>query len=200
MSFIFLETLEQCNTDNNPDLDTKLGLTPLNEYELLSYLGSSLSYLKDNLNEYVEIFGPKVTSELIEENVQEYEMSLREASMSQGLQNPLPMIDVKKIWKTIVTHDGKIASIVLASLAITGAYKVYKKYFSKAAKACAGKSGLEKDACMTNYEVKALTLRKSVLSKTLKASKKTTDSKKYIDRIKSEIKRIEVKITNLKKK
>ena len=48
-----------------------------------------------------------------------------------------------------------IAGAALAALAIFGAYKTYKRFFSKAAKACKG-TGAERKTCLKQYKVKAI--------------------------------------------
>ncbi|MGD2071934.1 MAG: hypothetical protein PVG65_00385 [Candidatus Thorarchaeota archaeon] len=45
-----------------------------------------------------------------------------------------------------------LGAAVLVSLAIFGSYKVYKRFFSKAAKACRGLSGKDKSACMKKHK------------------------------------------------
>lgn len=49
-----------------------------------------------------------------------------------------------------------VGGAALAALAIYGATKAYKRFFSKAAKACAGMSGADKSRCMNQYKVKGL--------------------------------------------
>jgi hypothetical protein len=49
-----------------------------------------------------------------------------------------------------------IGGAALGALAIYGATKTYKRFFSKAAKACAGMSGGDKTRCMNRYKVQGL--------------------------------------------
>jgi len=52
--------------------------------------------------------------------------------------------------------EGGIGVLALAALLAYGAYRTYKRFFSKAATACKGKSGSEKTACMNKFKVTAL--------------------------------------------
>ena len=44
----------------------------------------------------------------------------------------------------------------VAAAAIYAGYKIYKRFFSQAAKSCSGKSGAEKTVCMNNYKKQAI--------------------------------------------
>jgi len=61
------------------------------------------------------------------------------------------------VTKTKLTGAGKgvLAAVVVAAIA-AGAYMIYKRYFSKAAKACKGKSGDERSACIKQFKRQAL--------------------------------------------
>jgi len=50
-----------------------------------------------------------------------------------------------------------------AALAIYAGYKIYKRFFSMAAKACSSKSGSEKTACMNKYKKQALMKQASAI-------------------------------------
>jgi len=49
-----------------------------------------------------------------------------------------------------------VKGALLAIFLIASAYKIYQNYFSKAAQACKGKSGSEKDKCMKDFRNKAV--------------------------------------------
>jgi hypothetical protein len=49
-----------------------------------------------------------------------------------------------------------IAASALSALALYGSNKLYKRFMSKAARACAGKSGGEKTQCMKQYKVQGI--------------------------------------------
>lgn len=65
------------------------------------------------------------------------------------------------------------AAGVIAAAAALASYKVYKRFFSQAAKACSGKSGSEKTACMNTYKVKGLNAAKTALRSSMGKCAKT---------------------------
>lgn len=78
-------------------------------------------------------------------------------------------------------HPGTASAIsgaALAALVVFGAYQAYKRYFSQAAKACAGKKGSEKAACMSAYKAKAKQAQAKVLRKGLASCAKSKDPAK----------------------
>jgi hypothetical protein len=58
--------------------------------------------------------------------------------------------------KFVAGHIKPIGAVAGVALAAGASYKAYQKYFSAAAKACAGKSGAEKDACLKLARRKAV--------------------------------------------
>lgn len=62
----------------------------------------------------------------------------------------------------------------IAAAAIYAGYKIYKRFFSQAAKACSGKSGAEKTVCMNNYKKQAI---QKQISATQSAAAKCSKSK-----------------------
>jgi len=172
----------------------------LTDYDILSDCGTALIFIKNNFSECLSIFGAKVISEIIDDAREEYNNVLTEGMSTNHNDPPPPIVDVQGIWDTIKDHSDGISGVVLAAVALSGAYKAYKNYFSKAAKACKGKSGEEKTACMLNYEERALSVQSEILDKSLSISDKSSDPKKYISKITKEIKKIKSKIVKLKKK
>jgi len=67
-----------------------------------------------------------------------------------------------------------IAGAALAALAIYAGYKTYKRFFSQAAKACAGNKGPERKACLSKYKIQAI---KAQISDLQAASAKCSVSK-----------------------
>jgi len=65
-----------------------------------------------------------------------------------------------------------------AALAIYAGYKIYKRFFSQAAKACAGKSGKEKTACMNKYKKTALMKQASAIQSGVSKCAKSKDPAK----------------------
>jgi len=86
-------------------------------------------------------------------------------------------------------------ALVAAATAIS--YGVYKDYLSKAAKACKGKSGLEKQECMVKYKKKALQKRIEVLKKGLIDCKKTNKPDKCKKKVQDQINREKKKLGEL---
>jgi hypothetical protein len=182
----------------NPDLEL---LTP---YEKIAEMGQVAIFLKNNLFECIEVFGVKTTSELIEEsqNGFSYLISNNMPEFKKKALQEKPNINVPNsekshyntIWDTIKDHSKEIGWTVLAAIALAGAYKIYKNYFSKAARACKGKSGSEKEACMTNYQHQAYKLKQQSLKKSLKLANRSNDATKYKKKINDEIQKINQKL------
>jgi len=53
------------------------------------------------------------------------------------------------------TSPGIVGGAAIAALALYASYKVYKRFLSKAAKACGGRSGAEKTSCMKKFQISA---------------------------------------------
>ncbi len=70
-----------------------------------------------------------------------------------------------KISQFTQANKKKLGTAALVGAAGFIAYKVYKNYFSKAAKACAGKSGEEKAACMAKAKQGAAKARMATMNK-----------------------------------
>ena len=83
-----------------------------------------------------------------------------------------------KITEFTSKHGTKIGVAALVAAASFIAYKAYKNYFSKAAKACAGKSGAEKAACMAKAKQSATRARLTALKKGASMAKNSTAPQK----------------------
>jgi len=84
-----------------------------------------------------------------------------------------------KISNFVTSGTGKAIGVsALVAAASFIAYKVYKNYFSKAAKACAGKSGAAKTACMAKAKQQAQRARIAALSKGKSLASKTNNPRK----------------------
>jgi hypothetical protein len=88
-------------------------------------------------------------------------------------------------------------SVIVAALSVA-AYKVYKHYFSKAAKACQGKSGAEKDRCMKLYRIAALTKARDVLKKQASNCSKSRDPQQCKSKIIAKVAKFDQKINKAK--
>lgn len=74
--------------------------------------------------------------------------------------------------KAVKSSMGKgIAIGVAAAVIIYAAYQIYKRFLSKAAKACKGQSDNEKTLCMYQYKIKALEAARNELTKGLSKCK-----------------------------
>jgi hypothetical protein len=87
-----------------------------------------------------------------------------------------------------------VGGAALAALMIYGAYKVYKNFMSKAAQACAGKKGAEKDACMNAYRKRAASAQMQTLNKVKVACKKAKDPAKCNAIVANKMQKIRAKI------
>jgi len=94
-------------------------------------------------------------------------------------------------WKNYDNPTTRTAAgIAVAGAGLLAAYKIYKSFFSKAARACSGKSGDEKKACMAQYRLRALRAQIAALTKAKSSCK--GDAKC--------IAKLDAKITKLKAK
>lgn len=87
-----------------------------------------------------------------------------------------------------------LAAAVIAAAAITLAYKSYKRFFSKAAKACSHYSGNQKTNCMTKYKKQAMTSQVSFLKKGMSQCSKSKDPTKCKQKIQTKINSIKGKL------
>jgi hypothetical protein len=209
----------------NPELEN------LSLHEQIAEIGQAAVFLKNNLYECIDLFGVKITSELIEDSQNGFNSLIQMTESFNSVpssakyqpaakstpntshnfntpptkpatpknppndfNSPPQSTHTSDIWETIKGHSKEIGWTVLAAIALTAGYKIYKNYFSKAARACKGKTGTEKDACMINYQIQAYKLKKQALQKSLSMANRTKDSIKFKNKINSEIKKIDKKI------
>lgn len=71
-----------------------------------------------------------------------------------------------------------VAGLVVATALGVAAWKLYKKYISKAEKACKGKSGREKTNCIEKYKLEGLQKAKAALKSKMKECDKSKQPKK----------------------
>ena len=225
MSYL-IESLNEQSGKHEFDMDAKLGLDHLSEEELLTSLNSNYQFIQQNFRECIDIFGAKVTGDLLEECQVSFQMiaeggkwieniedwfknnfdpkqtadpsikGRRPGNIYDGFEKPESFVD--KIKHGMENNAKPIAGAVLAALIITGASMVYKNYFSKAAKACKGKKGDEKSACMLDYEENALRMKAKVLNKSMAFANKTKDSNTFKKKIKKSIDDVMKRISKLK--
>ena len=87
-----------------------------------------------------------------------------------------------------------LATAAVAAAVITIAYQGYKRFFSKAAKACKGGKGDAKTSCMNRYKVKALRKQLSDLQQGLISCDKTMDVHECREKIAKKIRKTKVKL------
>ncbi|GIU69104.1 MAG: hypothetical protein KatS3mg002_0340 [Candidatus Woesearchaeota archaeon] len=102
-------------------------------------------------------------------------------------------------------QSGKSAAVLFSAAVIVAtilyiSYKIYNNYFSKAAKACAGKKGIDKKECMIDYKLNSLRAQQTVLRKGLAVCSSTTDPNKCKNSIMKRLQKIDFKIRDLSKK
>lgn len=97
---------------------------------------------------------------------------------------------------TVGTFKG-LATAAVAAAIITIAYQGYKRFLSKAARACKDKSGDMKTSCMNKYRRDALKRQISYLEKGLPSCDKTMEVYDCRDRVKRRIKKAKIKLGEL---
>ena len=70
---------------------------------------------------------------------------------------------------------GGLAAAAVAAAATIASVKLYKRFLSKAAKACSGKSGLEKTSCMTKFKKQAQAAKVQALQSGIAKCSKSKD-------------------------
>jgi hypothetical protein len=99
------------------------------------------------------------------------------------------------------TKEGKgaavIGAVALASLAIYGGYKTYKKVFGQAAKACRG-TGAEKKKCIADYKRKALMSQAKDTAAAAKFCAQTKNPQKCQAAIQRKVDKLKAKAAKIK--
>jgi len=89
---------------------------------------------------------------------------------------------------------GGVAAAALAALIAYAGYQVYKKFFSKAAKACAGQSGSAKAQCLAGFRKKAVVAQAQTLMKASAACAKSKDPQKCKAVVRAKVAKIREKL------
>ena len=87
-----------------------------------------------------------------------------------------------------------IATGILVALLIYAAYKIFTRYFSKAARACWGKSGKERALCILSYKVNALKAQERELLSSMSLCSKAKQPEKCREAIRKKISKVRDKI------
>jgi hypothetical protein len=92
-----------------------------------------------------------------------------------------------------------VGGIAAAALAITLAAKVYKNYLSKAARACKGKKGPDKQQCMRKAKIEAQKQKVMSLTKAQgTVCKKNKNPEKCVAKLKLKIAKEKIKMKKIK--
>ena len=110
--------------------------------------------------------------------------------------------DIAKDTAEKLTSTGNATKYILAgavaAAAVVAAYKIYKRFFSKAAKACKGKSGGEKTACMKKYKIDGLKAAKAEIMKSMSKCAKSKNPEKCKVEVKKKALKFDAKIAKIK--
>jgi tetrahydromethanopterin S-methyltransferase subunit F len=90
-----------------------------------------------------------------------------------------------------------LATAMVAAAVITIAYQGYKRFLSKAARACKHKKGDDKTSCMNRYRQDAMKKQVSDLEKGFISCNKTMEVYDCKDKIKAKIRKIKTKLGEL---
>jgi hypothetical protein len=89
---------------------------------------------------------------------------------------------------------GGVGAAALAALIAYAGYQVYKKFFSKAAKACANQSGPAKEQCLAGFRKKAVVAQAQTLMKASAACSKSKDPRKCKAVIMAKVAKVKAKM------
>lgn len=89
------------------------------------------------------------------------------------------------------------AAAALAALIVTVSYKFYKRFLSKSARACKGKSGIEKTSCMKRYQIEARKGQIAQLQKGMKICSKSKNPTKCRLKIDGKIRKLKTQLGTL---
>jgi hypothetical protein len=88
-----------------------------------------------------------------------------------------------------------LGTIAVVSIIAYGSYKLYKRFMSKAAKACQDKKGKVKTICMNQYQIKGLEASKKPLADGVRSCSKAKDVQSCKVKFNKKINTIDKKIT-----
>jgi len=102
---------------------------------------------------------------------------------------------IRKVYEgEVISEVGPIAVAAIIGVAIAAGKAAHAKFFSNAAKACAGKEREEKKKCMQDFKLKANYARMAALKREMGKCSQTDDIKKCRDNFMKHIVRIEKQI------
>jgi hypothetical protein len=95
----------------------------------------------------------------------------------------------------VKAHPSEIAGVMLAVLAIYASVKIYKRFYSKAAKSCSTYKGQKKTICMKKFQLTGYKAQLMDLKKAAAQCGLTKDPEKCVRTIKSKMDKINKKIS-----
>ena len=99
-----------------------------------------------------------------------------------------------------INKGAPVAGIVVSAMILMLARKAYKAYFTKAAKACKGKTGALKTECIRMFKIKAIEQEISILNSSKSACKSSTMPDKCMINVDKKIMKKKKDIQNMMKK
>ena len=131
----------------------------------------------------------------------QYKENVVKGTINYFKQSPKQIVgDMKKFYSSSQGQQalkyGGLALLGTAGLAVAANY-IYKRFFSAAAKACAGKSGAEKTLCMKNYQRQAIQKTIQKLQSDMKACSKATNPQKCQASIQKQIMKWKAKLARV---
>jgi fructose-specific phosphotransferase system component IIB len=106
----------------------------------------------------------------------------------------------KNTLKIPIKSDGSIGAveaIAAAAIIIAAAYIIYKRFLTKAARACKGKKFGKKNLCMNIYKKNALAVRISNMKANITKCKNSTDLNKCKEKVSQKLKSLENRLSKL---
>jgi len=95
----------------------------------------------------------------------------------------------------VKAHPTEIAGVMLAVLAIYASVKIYKRFYSKAAKSCSSYKGIKKTTCMKKFQLTGYKAQLMDLKKAATQCGLTKDPEKCVRTIKSKMDKLNKKIS-----
>ncbi len=95
----------------------------------------------------------------------------------------------------VKAHPNEIAGVMLAILAIYASVKIYKRFYSKAAKSCSSYKGLKKTTCMKKFQLSAYKAQLIDLKRAATQCGLTKNPEKCVKTIKNKMDKINKKIS-----
>ena len=109
--------------------------------------------------------------------------------------------DMKDKYSKLSTDDKNkmkyVGTTVLVAAALYGAYKIYKRFFTKAGKMCASYSGEEKEKCINKFKKLAIQKQIQELQKSQSKCSESNNPLKCKKAIEEKIKKLKEKINRL---